>query len=339
MATMKELREKLKQEAAKNNNKGGFSDNTIYPFWNIEAGGTPATVRFLADADPSNIYFWRERLMINLEFAGIAGTNKTDTVRIQVPSMEMWGEKCPILTEARAFYKQGKDELGRKYWKKKSFIFQGFVRNNPISEENPPENPIRKFVINPKLNEVIRSILMDEDLEVSPTDVDDGIDFKIAKTQNGQYADYTSSSWARKSSSLNEEELKAIEEFGLFNLNDFLPKKPDEETLEIIQQMFEASLDGDAYDASRFANFYKPYGLEVDADGNVSAANLSKASKDDDDDDAKPARNTTSSKPKASVTVDEDEDSPLPDVSEGKLVTKTSVSPQELLKKLQSKKS
>ena len=59
-----------------------------------------------------------------------------------------------------------------------------------------------------------------------------GTDFRLTKTTKGQYADYSTSKWARKESALTEEELAAIDTNGLYNLNDFLPTKPSEEGVQ-----------------------------------------------------------------------------------------------------------
>jgi len=57
----------------------------------------------------------------------------------------------------------------------------------------------------------------------------------------------------------------------LFNLSDFLPKRPNEEELRIIKEMFEASVDGEAYDPERWGNYYKPYGLSTGGDDSGTA--------------------------------------------------------------------
>jgi len=46
-------------------------------------------------------------------------------------------------------------------------------------------------------------------------------------------------------------------------LNDFLPAKPTAEGVQAISEMFEASVNGDQYDPARWANYYKPYGLDT----------------------------------------------------------------------------
>jgi hypothetical protein len=92
-----------------------------------------------------------------------------------------------------------------------------------------------------------------------------GLDFNVKKTSKGGYADYSTSNWARKESPLTEAEQAAIEAHGLFNLTDFLPKKPTEAELRIIKEMFEASVDGQPFDNERWGSYYRPYGLEAPA--------------------------------------------------------------------------
>jgi hypothetical protein len=106
---------------------------------------------------------------------------------------------------------------------------------------------------------------MDPEIEELPTDYMRGLDFNIKKTSKGGYADYSTSNWARKESPLTEAEQAAIEAHGLFNLADFLPKKPGEAELRIIKEMFEASVDGQPYDNERWGAYYRPYGLEAPA--------------------------------------------------------------------------
>jgi hypothetical protein len=156
--------------------------------------------------------------------------------------------------------------MGRKYWKKRSYLFQGFVRESTSIEDSVPENPIRRFVVSPSIYPVITAVLKDTEVEELPTDYDRGLDFSITKTTKGQYADYSTSKWARKESALTASERAAIDSYGLFNLKDFLPKKPGDTELKIIKEMFEASVDGQTYDADRWSQYYKPAGLTSNPD-------------------------------------------------------------------------
>ena len=210
--------------------------------------------------------------MINLTFAGVKGQTDSKPVTVQVPCIEMWGESCPILAEVRTWFKDPSlEEMGRKYWKKKSYLFQGFVRENPLSDDRTPENPIRRFIISPQIFNLVKSALMDPELENLPTDYQGGLDFTVTKTSKGGYADYSTSKWSRKESALTADEAEAIEKHGLFNLGDFLPKKPTDVELKVMKEMFEASVDGQAYDAERWGNYYKPRGVQVETTNSAPA--------------------------------------------------------------------
>jgi len=262
--TLAEIRAKLAaSEGNRGGNKQSGGDNAIYPHWNIAEGST-ARVRFLPDGNTKNSFFWAERAMIRLPFAGVKGQADSKPVVVQVPCMEMYGEACPILAEVRPWFKDPSlEEMGRKYWKKKSYVFQGFVRENALSDDKVPANPIRRFTISPQIFNIIKAALMDPEMEELPTDLQRGLDFQIVKTSKGGYADYSTSKWSRKESALTAEEQAAIDEHGLFNLSDFLPKKPSDVELKVLKEMFEASVDGQPYDPDRWGAYYKPYGLDV----------------------------------------------------------------------------
>lgn len=264
MATLAEIRAKL---AAMDTKPGGSQtggDNAIFPFWNISEG-TSATMRFLPDGDPNNTFFWTERQMIRLQFPGIKGGDMKPTT-VQVPCMEMWGEQCPVHNEIRPWFKDPSlEDMGRKYWKKRSYIFQGYVVDSPLQEDTTPENPIRRFIIGPQIFNIIKGALMDPDMENIPTDYVNGTDFRLTKTTKGQYADYSTSKWARKERSLDENELAAVDTHGLFDLKDFLPKKPTAEEVDVIYNMFQDSVNGELYDNDKYGNFFRPIGQAAPA--------------------------------------------------------------------------
>ncbi len=106
MASLSEIRAKLKEQEgrASGNNQSSGGDNAIYPFWNMKEGQS-ATLRFVPDGNTNNTFFWAERLMIKLPFAGVKGETDSRPVQVQVPCMEMYGESCPILNEVRAWFK------------------------------------------------------------------------------------------------------------------------------------------------------------------------------------------------------------------------------------------
>jgi hypothetical protein len=285
MASLAEIRAKLSAMESKgsNSNSSQQSDNAIYPHWNIDEG-TSAVLRFLPDADTTNDFFWVERQMIRLTFPGVLG-GENKPVTVQVPCGEMYGEVCPVLTEVRPWFKDPSlEDMGRKYWKKRSYVFQGFVTDNPIADDQSPENPIRRFIIGPQIFQIIKQALMDPDMEELPTDYTAGVDFRLNKTSKGGYADYSTSSWARRERPLDDSQMNAVNTHSLFNLSDFLPKKPDETAQKVMHEMFEASVDGEAYDAERWSQYFRPAGMQartgdpqVAASANATATSRSEA--------------------------------------------------------------
>jgi hypothetical protein len=252
--------------------------------------GKEAVVRFLPDGNPNNTFFWVERAMIKLPFAGIKGETDSRSVQVQVPCVEMYndGTVCPILSEVRGWFKdKSLEEMGRKYWKKRSYIFQGFVVEDPLKEDKLPENPIRRFIIGPQIYAIIRSALMDPELDELPTDFLKGLDFRIAKTSKGGFADYSTSKWSRRERSLTDVESAAVESHGLFDLSGFLPKKPTDVELKVMKEMFEASVDGEAYDMDRWGQYFKPAGMSQ-ATGDPNRPAAAAASVPDADDEPAP---------------------------------------------------
>jgi hypothetical protein len=317
MASLAEIRARLAASESKQGGNSTGGDNSIYPHWNMEEGQS-ATLRFLPDGNSKNTFFWQERAMIRLPFNGIKGEADSKQVYVQVPCMEMWQETCPVLTEVRTWFKdKALEDMGRKYWKKRSYIFQGFVRENPLSDDKTPENPIRRFIIGPQIFSIIKSALMDPELEELPTDLLRGLDFRVTKTSKGGYADYNTSKWARKESALTAEEQAAVDKHGLFDLSTFLPKKPSEAEVRVIKEMFEASVDGQSYDTERWGQYFRPAG--VTAPGGSGAAHV-------DEDAPAPASKPA---PAVSSSFDDEDDAPAPAVASAPVEAKPSTQKAE----------
>lgn len=106
---------------------------------------------------------------------------------------------------------------------------------------------------------------MDPDMENIPTDYVNGTDFRLSKTMKGQYADYSTSKWARKERSLDENELAAVDTNGLYDLKDFLPKKPSAEQVDMIYNMFQDSVNGELFDSAKYGEHFRPNGMSAPA--------------------------------------------------------------------------
>lgn len=244
--------------------------------WNIKEGAS-LNLRFLPDGDNTNEVFWRERVMIKLPFKGIAGVSN-DMVFVSVPCNEMFEgqpiNSCPIRKEVREWYALMKtdpstktkdfEDQASKYWGSKQYLLQCLIAPNstPVLNDNAPENPIRRVLLSKGLFNKVRGILMNPDVEELPTSYEKGRDFRIFKSKNsGGFASYDESQFAMSERPLTQEERDAIEKYGLENLGDFIPKQPTAEELEIIAEMFAASVNGEPYDPARWAEFYRPAGV------------------------------------------------------------------------------
>lgn len=273
------LRQQLQEKAnAANKRSSPSGDNALYPFWNAQTD-TTTTVRFLPDGgNEENPFFWVERRVIKLTFDGIIGRPEyaNKEVSVTVPCMKMYDNKlrCPVLEAINPFWNTDLHDTARKFYPKRTFIMQGFVRGLPNfingKEDVAPENPIRRFTVNQSLFKNIQQAILDPEMRNMPTDYENGTDFRIIKTQQGQYASYHTSNFARSETPLTAEEVAAIDQYGLFNLKEFLPNRPSEEGVAVIEEMFHASLAGLPYDP-KWSEHFRPYGVDFGNTGGQSA--------------------------------------------------------------------
>jgi hypothetical protein len=259
------MRRLLREKDEKKNtggNRSAAGDKASYPYWNIPERQT-ATVRFLPDKDDNNPWFWAERQVIKLPFDGVVGGETPTSLPqlVTVPCMDMFEDKtCPIIAATRPLWSsKDTEEVARKYWKKRSYIAQGFVVSSPFNETEPPANPIRRLLIGFSLLEKLEAGLRDTEMLHNPTDYINGTDFKIKKTRKGDYNNYDTSEWSRRTRPLSESEQIAIEQYGLFDLKDFKGARPDADGMAMIKAMFKASMAGEPFDMAAFGAHYRPF--------------------------------------------------------------------------------
>ena len=169
---------------------------------------------------------------------------------------------------------------------------------------------------------------MDPDMEELPTDYTAGVDFRLNKTSKGGYADYSTSNWARRERPLGDAEMNAVNTNGLFNLSDFLPKKPGEVEVKVMQEMFEASVDGEAYDEDKFSQYFRPAGMSArTGDPNSASTNGIATSRTEE---------TTATDTKAEVT----ETTPAPKAEEPvKEATASEGNAQDILQMIRARQN
>jgi len=236
--TLEQLRSTFK---TRSENTGGGMPNNYYPFWNMQIGEM-ATVRFLPDANEENpLGFLVEKVMHNLV---INGERKT------VPCMSMYGEDCPVCKVSQAYYKDDDKVNGGKYWKKKQYIGQVKVEEDPLpphkDTKETHEGKTRFVALGNQIYQVIKESFESGELDALPFDYDEGTNFIIKKSQQGEYPTYSvGSRFARKSTALDADTVANLE---LVDLSTLLPKNPG---IEKIQAMLEADLSGGTYEEEK----------------------------------------------------------------------------------------
>lgn len=218
---------------------GDQSWKLFYPFWKMP-DDSQAVVRFLPDLDADNNLGF---LVENLQHELVVNGQKK-----KVPCLAMHGEHCPICELSRKYYDEKNEDMGKKYYRKKEYIGQCIVIESPI--EHDQAQLVKLIAFGPAVFKQIQAAFQSGDLEEAPYEFKGGYNFRIKKTKSGQYASYTTSSFAPKQTDLDDE---IIEQLNLFNLADYRGKKMDLATVEALlvadqtgQSFSESADEGDA---------------------------------------------------------------------------------------------
>lgn len=272
--SLEQLRSAFKKDAPKE----GGGQNNYFAFHKMQTGES-ATVRFLPDADKSNpMGFLVEKRSHKLK---INGQDRT------IPCLTTYGDECPICKVSAAYYKANDKVNGKKYWRKLQYIAQVLVVDSPIAPEagQPADaGQVKLMTINPQLYKVIKEAFESGDLENIPYEYDVGTNFIIKKDQQGEYASYIMSKFAKRESALDDETIEFVTA-ALKELTTVLPRKPERAEIEA---MLEAEMTGSEYKAG-------------------SAAAPQAAASDDDDAEMTAALNRMRAQRAAQVVVEDDE--------------------------------
>lgn len=223
------------------------SDNNYYNFWDMGVDKS-TTLRFVPDKNPDNPrLFLVEKHHHNLTING---------QRRKVPCLKQYGEECPICKVSAGFYKEKNDDEGLKYYRKKTYVGQALVIQDPL----PPnaetgethEGKLRYVSLTPQIFKVIQEAFESDDLEKEPYAFTGGYNFIIKKTMQGDNANYTfGTKFQPRQTDLTEDQIAYVEEHQV-DLKTLLPQKP---VLEKVEAMLQAALTGQQYvDESRRSN-------------------------------------------------------------------------------------
>lgn len=208
--------------ASKTSNDDNAQWKLFFNFWKMPVDSV-SVVRFLPDADEENpMGFLVENLAHELIING---------KREKVPCLKMYGEECPICALSQKYYDEKSPEhnekLGKKYYKKKSYIGQVLVVESPI--EHDQEQLVKLIEFGPKIFKQIQAAFQSGDLETPPYELKGGYNFRIKKSKSGEYADYGTSSFSPKQTDVADE---VIESMNLYNLSEYRTAKVSREVLE-----------------------------------------------------------------------------------------------------------
>lgn len=200
--------------------------------------GDTAKIRFIPNpSDPENI-FWVNQSFINISFSGTtAKPHQPVSGRIQPTPA--------IIDINRGLWKTNED-IARKFYPRKSYVAQAIVKSDPTGAGL--EGTLVKITISPQLYKVIIGVIMDDSLEALPCDVNRGLDFNIIKTQQGEFANYSSSSFARKESALTPSELQLA--LSAPGLETYAQPELTELEQEHLLAAYTAAISGDEFDTS-----------------------------------------------------------------------------------------
>jgi len=233
----KEQYARIKAALGKRNNSNensGFWDK-FYPFYKMDYDEV-AIYRFLPDLDDENPF-------------GFVVENKYHELQIngkkkRIACAQMYGEQCACCENSQKYYNElGDQEMGKRFWRKIDYVAQGVIVSTPFDYPiKADENPVRMISLGPKLFKKVETAMLSADFDLPPYDPEEGFDFRIMKTHQGEYADYSNSEFARKSTPINPDILSRIQ---LYNLKDFRYGKIEREQMET---MIEAFLTGRNYE-------------------------------------------------------------------------------------------
>lgn len=227
---------------SKNTQSGGNGDASwkkFFPFWKA-AVDTTSTFRFLPDADKNNdLDFLVENLTHELTVNG---------KREKVACAKMYGKECPICALSAKYYDEKSPDhnktLGKKYYRKKSYIGQGIVMDSPI--EHDQEQLVKLVEFGPQVFNQITAGFASGDLEEVPYSFKGGHNFRFRKTQTGDGQNsYITSTFQPKQTDLSDEIIEKLPEL-MYNLSEY--RAPEVEK-SVLEAMLVADQTGSSYSA------------------------------------------------------------------------------------------
>ncbi len=236
--SIEQYRARLKAEKAKKENreKGKTGNPNMFPFWNME-NEQEAVVRILPDKNTNNPnVFFVDKLEHRIS---------VDGKDVNVPCLKMYGQDCPICDISQQHYKNGNKEEGKYYYRNRTSLARVLVIKDPLPADEDGKTYVGRCVntqFSYQIMKVINEQMLTEGedaLESDPWDLENGYNFTIKKSKQGDYSTYTiGTKFSRKSSAIPAEYADNVE---LIDLSTLLPKNPG---IDAVQKILNAHLTG-----------------------------------------------------------------------------------------------
>lgn len=224
---------------SKASHSGGGDQNwkKFFSFWKAPVDSV-STVRFLPDKNENNeMGFLVENKSHELTING-----KRETV----PCLKMYGKECPVCALSAKYYDEKSPEhnktLGKKYYRKLSYIGQVLVIDTPIERDASQIVSLVQF--GPQVYKQIAAGFASGDLEEAPYELKGGHNFCFRKTQTGDGQNsYITSTFRAKQTNVEDDIVEQLPEL-LYDLSEY--RTPDMEAT-VIEAMLVADQTGSTF--------------------------------------------------------------------------------------------
>ena len=200
--SLKELQNEFADKSDKKDSSGNTTSKWL-PFWKMKVGQS-MVVRILPDKDETNPKIFA--LPTHSHAMMIDGNRET------VSCPRDHGKECPLCDKSQELYAADDKVGGKRFWRTQKHVFQCIVVD---AEDESLIGTLKYIGAGSQLFNVVKAAIGDEEMEVPFFDFDEGTDLVIRATANGEFNNYSTSSFKRKSRAVTDEEYELWESDGV----------------------------------------------------------------------------------------------------------------------------
>ena len=186
--------------------------NEVYPFWKLRTHDE-LIVRFIPDLNEDN----ENGFIDNYFFHRVEIDGKQNAALCSLVHEK--NKPCYYCAAGQRAFKHN-DRINRQHWRKRQYIGNVIIINDPIGITDPENPKTYKFPLGKILFDDLRGGMLSEKVKELPSDYYNGNNFGIVRTLNGPYPVYTGT--FKNSSRLTDEQITLAKE-SLIDLTEFRP--------------------------------------------------------------------------------------------------------------------